>query len=110
MPGARLDGVESYFTRLPDRAKAAPGDHDVIQDADIQQLSGFDQFFRKTQVFLAWLRITRWVVVNQDHRGCAFAQRQLEYFRQPHRGVVDGADIKLLFLDQSVARVQYQNP
>ena len=69
MPRTRLGRIENHPPHLPDGAISISGNNNMVQYADIQQPAGFNQFLGEKYVFVARLRITGRMIMNQDNCG-----------------------------------------
>lgn len=80
----------------------------MIQRADIHQRQGLLQALCEHLVSLAWLWISAWMVVREDHCRSIQAQRFLDHLAWVHRRTVDGAAEHLDVLDQAMLGIQKQ--
>src|SRR3989442_43361 len=59
--------------------ESAVSDHEVIVDAEIQQVGAFDELPCQSDVLTAWRGITARMIVEQNHRGGRLENRRLEH-------------------------------
>jgi hypothetical protein len=81
----------------------------VIEDADAEQLSGFDQPLGDREVLLAGLGVAGGMIVNEHHRGSGSDYRRAEYLPWVDDRGVEAADGDCLATHDLVPRVQEQN-
>lgn len=80
----------------------------MIKNPDINYLQNFLQLVGEVDVLAAWIAITGWMVVGQDHGSGIEPQGLLDHFPRMHRGAVYRTTKHLFKGQQSVGTVQKQ--
>jgi glyoxylase-like metal-dependent hydrolase (beta-lactamase superfamily II) len=68
----------SFSLMFPDADTTLPGHDDVVQELDANGLGHLLQSPRDRQVFRAWRRVARRMIVYQNHRGGGIADSRPE--------------------------------
>ncbi len=96
----------SYLAAPSETDPGIPSDHQMIEDLDAEQSASLDQPAGDPLVVPGRFRVTRRVVVREDHR-CGVPQERIpEYAMRGHEGVVDRADAHRGRLQDAVLGVE----
>ena len=69
----------------------ASGDDNVIQNVNADGFANLFQPVSDLQVFATWRRITRWVIVNENHAGCRITNSGPKYLARVNQRRVQRA-------------------
>jgi hypothetical protein len=93
---------------LSHRRDVLGSDHDMIEQAYLNEQQCLRQLHRDRAICFARLSHTARMVVRQDQRRRIVGERTLHHLSGIYGGAVDGASEQLFVPDQPMARVQEQ--